>query len=113
MQMIRLSEVLEAMDSKDEAGNPRSFDIRFVTASRSRGTGGEIVEILGARKGITRGKEGAVLDRRIAKALSGKKQGRDPRHYENATRNLILPNGLCRKISIWLILEFNHQKVIL
>jgi hypothetical protein len=37
-----------------------------------------------------------------------------PSHYQNATRNIVQgQSSQPRKIHIWLILEFNGQKVVL
>lgn len=107
---IRLSEVFEQMDQLDDTGHPVKFQMRFVTANRKEGTGGEIIEIKDGRKGV--GKRGGeiVFDKR--KVYSDvPKLSRDPHHWINSTRNLILPNGQIRKVHIRLIIEFNGQKV--
>ena len=37
---------------------------------------------------------------------------RNPKHFENSTRNIKLPNGSIRKIHIRLVRVFNNKKVI-
>jgi hypothetical protein len=36
---------------------------------------------------------------------------KDPHHWSNSTRNVLLPNGQKRKLHIRLIIEFNNKKV--
>ena len=108
---IRLGEALEIMDQMDDQGKPVPFQIKFVTANRIKQTGGEIIEIPNARKcsGVRNGKP--VFDQREKQPSHGIVDSRDPLHWVNQTRNLLLPNGQFRKIHIRLILEVNHRKV--
>jgi hypothetical protein len=107
---IRLGECLEQMEQLDEFGKPKKFQMRFVTANRNLGTGGEIIEIEDGRKCVGKRNGSVVHDTRKAyaevPALS-----KDPHHWINSTRNILLPNGQIRKVHIRLIIEFNHQKV--
>lgn len=105
---IRLKAVLEKMEEFDHEGKPIAFNLKFVTCDRKRGTGGEIIEIVGGRKcvGVRNGK--VVYDKRKIEVQGPTK---DPRHWVNATRNIVLPNGGIRKVHIRLIIEFNGQKV--
>lgn len=106
-EVITLKQVLAHMA---EAVEP--FSLRFVKLNEAKGTGGEIVEIggqlLSARGGakapspMERGEEG------------GTRQVRQPNHYANMTRNLVSTlNNNFTKVHIYLILEFNGQKVII
>jgi len=107
---IRLSEALAQMDQVDETGKPRKFQMRFVTANRKEGTGGEIIEIKDGHKIVGKRDGEVVIDKR--KVYSDvPKLSRDPHHWINSTRNIILPNGQIRKVHIRLIIEFNNQKV--
>lgn len=105
---IRLKAVLEKMEEFDHDGKPVKFNLKFVTCDRKRGTGGEIIEIVGGRKcvGIRNGK--VVYDKRKTEVQG---PSRYPHHWVNATRNIVLPNGAIRKVHIRLIIEFNGQKV--
>jgi len=49
-QYIQLSQVLDQMDALDENNVPRSFQMKFVTADRSRRSGGEIIDIPSGKK---------------------------------------------------------------
>jgi hypothetical protein len=111
LQYIRLKEVLSEMDRMDPQGKPVSFDIRFVTADRKRGTSGEIIEIKDARKCIDIRDGEVVYDQRKAASSGDAAVSRPPNHWINGSRNLLLPNGGIRKIHIRLIIEFNGKKV--
>lgn len=96
------------MDRIGPDGKPVKFDIKFVTHDEKRGTGGDIVEIQGARKCVGKEKGKVIFDLREP---SGEKSHRDPHHFVNSTRNLLLENGQVRKVHIRLILWFNGKKV--
>ena len=109
---IRLSEVLDLMDQIGDDYKPIPFHILFVKADRIRGTGGEIIEISAARKVVNKDRQGnPVFDLRPKSQHSDSSLKRDPRHWVNATRNILLENGEIRKVHIRLIIEFNHSKV--
>ena len=109
---IRLGDVLNQMDQLSPDDKPPRFQIRFVTADRSLGTGGEIIELFNCCKCVGLNKQGTpVFDLRSKNASSGSKVKKDPRHWVNATRNILLENGKIRKVHIRLIIEFNNQKV--
>lgn len=110
-QYIRLSDVLDQMDELDENSNPVRFQMKFVTANRKLDTGGEIIEIIDGKKciGVRHGK--IIFDKRVKPERSGNILTKDPNHWANSTRNIMLPNGLIRKVHIRLIIEFNHKKV--
>jgi hypothetical protein len=108
---IQLSNVLDLMDQVGEDGNPVRFQIRFVTADRTRRTGGEIIEIIDGMKCSPGKRDGApVLDTRLP-GKPTERSAHDPNHWRNSTRNILLPNGGIRKVHIRLIIEFNNQKV--
>lgn len=106
---IRLKEVIEIMDRVDSDDKPVLFDIKFVTIDNKRDTGGQIIEVNKARKCIGKRNGKVVFDSR--KPASADKVKKDPHHWENATRNILLQNGQIRKIHIRLIIEFNGKKV--
>jgi len=109
---IRLSDVLNLMDQIGDDGKPISFQMKFVKADRTRGTGGEIIEIPSGRKVISKDKKGnPVFDLRPKTKASDPSVKKDPRHWVNATRNILLENGEIRKVHIRLIIQFNQQKV--
>jgi len=107
---IQLSTVLDIMRQKDATGKPVSFQIKFVTADKKLDKGGEIINIPVARHCIGRRNGEVVFDTRQASNPQSS-SGRDPNHWTNATRNILLPNGRIRKLHIRLIIEFNHKKV--
>ena len=111
-QYIRLGQALEVMDQVDENGKAVPFQIKFVTANRGLLTGGEIVELKHAWKCVGKRNGKPVFDQRKKSSLGSNDQiPKDPRHWVNSTRNLLLPNGQIRKVHIRLIIEFNDKKV--
>ena len=109
-QFIQLSQVLEEIERKDDQGIPVQFQMKFVTADRRRGTGGEIIEINGARNNSPQAK-GKIIPVKGGPSSSVLK-GSNPHHWSNSTRNFLLPNGAIRKVHIRLIIQFNHKKVV-
>jgi hypothetical protein len=106
---VTLKEVLETMDKVDKDGKAQPFDMKFVTANRKAGTGGEIIEIEHGRKCVGKRSGKVVFDER--KASTEPKKSKNPHHFDNSTRNILLPNGQIRKVHIRLIIEFNKKKV--
>jgi hypothetical protein len=101
---ITLKEVLQWIDS------PETFSITVITANKQRGTGGEILELKNVRGHRSK-------TRREAEALSRaqkeeKKFKRNPHHYDNSTRNVLLQNGDIITIHIRLIRVFNGKTVL-
>jgi len=110
-EYIRLWDVLEIMDSVDVHGNPVRFQVKYVTANRTTKEGGEIIEMNDACKCSVRTRKGEEVfpEKRHFQAIE--KVSKDPRHWVNSTRNILLPNGQKRKLHIRLIIEFNHKRV--
>lgn len=106
---IRLQDALAEMDKLDETGNPVKIQLKFVTHDIKRGTGGEIIEIIDGRKCVGKRNGKVIYDTR--EKSEDPKKSKNPHHWMNSTRNVILPNGQIRKLHIRLIIEFNHQKV--
>jgi hypothetical protein len=103
-ETITLQKVLETIDSGD------SFSIAFVTTDLKRNTGGEFISIERCRKHdfLTREEKA-----KIAKASPQTNMlHRNPHHYENSTRNIVMPNGEIRKCHIRLIRKFNGKTVL-
>jgi hypothetical protein len=105
--MLFLKDVLEEMYKTDVKGKPKPFSIEFVTADTNRMTGGDLIKI-----------EKAVLLQKNDKKILGStseakaKTRKNPNHWQNSTRNILLPNGEKRKLHIRLITKFNKQPVI-
>ena len=95
------------------------FSLRFVKLNEQKGTGGEIVEL---REQLLSGR-GNQRPAASAPAITAAPESvdeleahlvRNPNHYDNMTRNLVSRlNGNFSKVHIYLILEFNGQKVII
>jgi hypothetical protein len=108
-EIIHLSDALNLMEVVADNNKPIPFQIKWVTHSKTTGTGGKVLEFDQAIKvmGVKNGKMINAV-RKTAIAL-----GKNPNHYKNQTRNIsYLNSNQIRKIHIRLILEFNHKKVI-
>lgn len=96
--VITLKEALHIISTSER------FNLKVVTADRSRKTGGEILEIAGGYLQKHKGK----ADR--SKATEGSKA---QNHYANLTRNIYRDNGHPVKIHVFLITEVNGKEVTL
>ncbi|QCR23077.1 hypothetical protein [Pontibacter sp. SGAir0037] len=105
--VIRLTEVLQHM----QAGLT-PFDIAYVTLDQRRKTGGEIKRYTQCLLSGIKQKKGKATTGANPKPESTS-WAKNPNHFDNATRNLTLPNGQKRKLHIWLITEFNGMKVLI
>ena len=94
--MVRLQDALDIMKN----GNP--FSIVFVTANKSKKTGGELLKL-----------DNCTLDKYQKKEKNPSSIASKPANETaNEIRNLRLPNQQMRKCHIRLIVEFNGQPVV-
>lgn len=96
-----------------QTGNP--FSIKFVTYDHNRKKGGRIVHYPEAI--ITQSKTTKKKEAQTSIVPAKKSKTVNPNHWKNATRGLkILVNGVesetIRRFHVFLMLEFNGQKVI-
>lgn len=103
MKLIPLKEVLNEM----ELGLP--FSIVYYSYDKRRGKAGERIELKGASCAVRRAK--SESEGESAPSTGSGSATRNPNHWQNATRNVVLPNGETRKLHIRLITRFNNQKV--
>jgi hypothetical protein len=102
LNSITLQEVIEAMDSGTV------FSIGFRTCNQKKNTGGEWLEFPQCKKFVAKTKA-----EQSAESHNPNFQRKDPKHYENSTRNLIiLPSGEIVKVHLRLILLFDSKTVI-
>ena len=115
--MIQLIDALRYMEERNERGFAKSFSIKYVTYNRKTGEGGEIIHIQKCTKCVGKQGDKIILGNQLSehsRAVGGLDPDRvrkNPNHFKNATRNLLLPNGEIRKCHIRLIIEFNNEKV--
>jgi hypothetical protein len=104
MNIIWLSDALrEIMFSK----NP--FSICYVTCDVGRKKGGDLIQLENVMLSFHQDKlEDLGFELPSAPVTEFQKK---PEHYGNATRNVILPNGMIRKFHIRLLLTYNGKKV--
>lgn len=91
-------EVLEQMALKDESGENQIVDLVVVAVDRKKKQAGAIRHLKNVRLCPMQG------SRRSNTA-------KNPDHWKNATRNVLLPNGKIQKINVRFILSYNGQKV--
>jgi hypothetical protein len=110
-EYIRLWDVIQIMDTPDEKGIPVKFQLKYVTANRLEGTGGDIIELKDSCKCSGRSNQcNPIFSKKKVVAVT-ESASKDPRHWTHSTRNVLLPNGQIRKVHIRLIIEFNNKKV--
>lgn len=85
------------------------FTLRFVRLDRRRKTGGQVTEWATCR--LSRPKGPAA----VAAAPAEEEEGsRMPRHFANATRNLVVgESSQRRKVHIWLLLALDGERIVL
>lgn len=88
----------------------RKFSMSVITCDLRKGTGGELLEIKQAHKHNWLSKDEFKKQQSLQPASQVLKK--DPRHYDNSTRNIILPGSETRKIHIRLIRKFNGKIVL-
>lgn len=101
--MISLRQALTEMRGKDRFGRFVPFDLVAVTCDHTHRTGGRVVEYMGV-----------TLPQRDRVVLETNLKGgeRNPRHLNNGTMNVMLPNGELRKVHTLLITKYNGNGVI-
>jgi hypothetical protein len=104
-QTITLKEALDYLDG----GKP--FNIMFITANKDTGEGGEECNLTNCRKLMHKTTTMKVAEKQQESKLAGKVH-KNPRHYPNSTRNLVLENGEIRKCHIRLIRQFNGKTIL-
>jgi len=100
---IFLREVLHDMKKLDSLKNPVRFDVSVREFNRQNKSGGTYRQY----------KNCMLLQ--PAKNSQGKKPAdasKNPRHWENKTRNIKLENGEIKKINILYIITYNGKKVV-
>lgn len=100
---ILFKDMLTYLDS----GQP--FSLSFVTYDKKRGTGGEWINVKSAVKFMAKGNQTKSIE---AAQPSFTMLSKNPKHFENSTRNIKLQNGEIRKVHIRLIRLFNNKTVI-
>ncbi len=103
MDVIHYSDMIQQLGHVDEHGQQRAFDISFYTND------GELVSLQSCKVTVGKRKGKIVMDERPRLKEAKRK---NPAHFKNLTRNLVLPNQELRKVHIRLITQFNGQKVI-
>lgn len=87
-----------------DTGQP--FDLEFITADKRKDEGGEWKKIVQGRKRMQLGVKS------LESGVRHLQVHKNPHHYENSTRNIVLQNGELRKVHIRLIRRFNGKTVI-
>jgi hypothetical protein len=84
------------------------FSIGFRSCNLKKNTGGEWLEFPQCKKYMAKSRA-----EQYAESHNPNLQRKDPKHYENSTRNLvILPSGEIIKVHLRLILLFDFKTVI-
>lgn len=111
MGTISLKEALEIFNRRDSSGAFAPFNISFRTFSRQTKRGGQLKVYEGVRYLPPANPDEDKLIT-IFNVLDPVKTKRDPKHFENRTRNIELPTGEIKKINIDYIIMVNDNLVI-
>lgn len=104
MKIIHLGDALDEMFKLKVP-----FDITFIKCDIGRKTGGEIVELKNVMLSFNQDNlEKVGFEMPIGNVTDFRKKAN---HYQHATRNVILQNGLIKKFHIRLLLFYNGKKV--
>lgn len=110
---MKLGEALRIIDSGAQ------FSAQWYTADRKKGTGGKCMAILRAVKANetpwpAAGEKPASTDAKPHQVTTiGSDGGKDPRHWDNRTRNIkAVGTNNIRKLHIRLLTHLNNHKVI-
>lgn len=104
-QFITRRDMITMMDT----GDP--FDLSVVTCNLEKNTGGILYHIKNATKNEWVSAEEFHKQEKL-QPRSKMRLKKDPRHYANSTRNILLINGDLFKIHIRLVTTFNNKTVI-
>lgn len=99
-------EAIRVIDRVDKDGNPFPFDIVFRTLNRNSKTGGRLVEYKKVVKS-TSTKKVTTKHSLLTAIQQSANTNKNPNHFTNRTRNLMLQNGDIKKIHIRLIVSIN------
>jgi hypothetical protein len=100
--------MLETMRNKDHRGRFVPFTVRVLTVDRTKKTGGDWLELVD----VTLPQKEASKLSSFSTKKSEPTTRKDPKHLQNGTINLKLPNTELRKAHLRLIRKFNGMTVI-
>lgn len=101
--------IIHLKDALDQMNEPKRFSFSFVTCDINRKTGGDIIKLEDVILSFNENKAGKLGFEKPEPNVTG--FSKRANHYEHASRNVLLKNGMRKKFHIRLLLEFNGQKV--
>ncbi len=108
--LIRTMEIIHLKEALDEMKKPVPFSISFVTCDIERKKGGDILKL--DKCMLPKHEQNATENFGFAiPEMPRTDFKKNPDHYQHATRNVVLENGMKKKFHIRLLLEFNNKKV--
>lgn len=110
-ETITLKEALQIFNRRDKLGQLVPFDISFRTFSKTTKTGGTLKVFENVKYLPPANPDAHILDT-IFNVLDPIKAAKDPKHFENYTRNIELADGQIRKHHVYFIITVNEFKVI-
>lgn len=110
-QTITLKEALQTFNRRDKLKQLVPFDIAFRTFSKTTKTGGSLRFFQNVKYLPPANPERDIVDT-MENILDPVKAAKNPRHFENYTRNIELANGEIRKLNILFIDTINEFKVV-
>lgn len=108
-----MDETIDIRGILDHMDSGRPFDMTYVTADVKKRTGGRLVTVRKAIKTGYKVKDGTQLTAAMLRKLKGDSlPEKNPNHFENFTRNILLQGQEVRTVHIDLITRFNGKKVL-
>lgn len=101
--------IIHLKDALDQMNEPKPFSVSFVTCDINRKTGGDIIKLDDVILSFNENKAEKLGFETPEPNVTG--YSKRANHYEHASRNVLLKNGMRKKIHIRLLLEFNGKKV--
>ena len=115
MATVHIRDVARLIGSRGPNGELQQFNICGYKYSRKDKVGGERFEYRGAVL-LTKDTNPDALPpekRKGAKARQAiRARQKNPHHFLNSTRNILLPTGEVRKVHLFLLTEFNGLEIV-
>lgn len=109
---IFLKDVQAIFDKKFQDGKPVPFDLVVFKYSRTNKTGGDLRIYNGVVKPTKEQIKRSGFNKKTIESILNEKPSRNPNHFKNKTRCIMLPTGEIRKISLICIKSINNLEMI-
>jgi len=109
---ISLTDALSIINRKAKDGSAFPFDVSVRTLNRNSKTGGKLKVYNNVKLLINENSKNQTGAKLLDNVLVAQTVKRNPNHWSNRTRNIVLATGEIRKLRFRLIIDINNQKVV-